>query len=167
MPLTAAQTGTLKSDITAKSASGQPLNALFAAQNWDGIADYYNTVVTFYVWRTNVSRAEIYTGNPQPENSFWNWTFYKNQSVTEQNAWTQMFMGDQADFSKANVRSGVLAIFTAGSAVNATHAFAVARRQANRVEQLLASGTGTTAAPAVLGFEGMVSGREILDTVNS
>lgn len=113
----------------------------------------------FFVWRTNVSRADIYNGNPQPENSFWNWTTYKNQGVAEQNAWVQMFMGDQADFSKANVRAGVAAIFTGSAQANAQrdHVLATGRRLANRFERVFATGVGSIAAPGTLVFEGTVS----------
>lgn len=160
MALTPAQVATLKAAILA--------DPVLAAQPMDGngngaIADAFNVLASpaFYVWRTSVSRADIYNGTPQPEGSSWSWTFYKNQSVTEQNAWVQMFMGDQADFSKANVRDGVTKIFTSASSANATHALAVARRQATRAEKLLASGTGSIAAPAVVSFEGSISSGDV------
>lgn len=107
----------------------------------------------YIVWRTNVSREEIYNLT-SAEATTWSWQFYKNQSVTEQNSWTQMFMGDRANFAQPNLRAGVSNIFTAGSAVNATHAFAVAKRQAKRGEKLFSTGIGTTAAPATMAREG-------------
>jgi len=118
----------------------------------------------FFVWSTSVSRESIYNGNPQPENTSWNWSTYKSQSATEQNAWTQMFMGDQANFSKANVRAGVAAIFTGSAQQNAqqAHVLSCGRRQARRIEKILASGTGSTASPATMGFEGMIEYQDVM-----
>lgn len=168
--MTDAQLATLRTNILTLAAPGQPLELLVAAGNTDAIADYYNALAVpdWFVWRTSVSRADIYSGNPQPENSAWNWTTYKNQSATEQGAWTQMFMGDQANFAQDNIRAGVSAIFTGSAQANAQrdHVLAVARRQANRLEKLFAVGTGSTAAPAKMGFEGTTSGREVFTALH-
>jgi hypothetical protein len=166
--LTPAQLATLKTDITANSASYPG-----AIDQRDGqtIAAFYNEQASpaFYVWRTDVTRAEVYSTSPQPENSSWNWTLYKAQSVTEQNAWTQMFMGDQANFALPNLRAGVSIIFTGSAQQNAqaAHVLAVGRRTATRAEKLLASGTGSTATPATMGFEGSLSGADILAAMDS
>lgn len=120
---------------------------------------------TFWVYRTNVTRADIYHSNG-PEGSSWNWTTYKAQTVPEQNAWVQMFMGDQADFSRANFRAGVDAIFSGSGAPAAqrAHIHSVGRRPANGIEKLLkTTGTGTTGDPAVMGFEGEVTLDNVLD----
>ena len=128
--------------------------------NNDVIAQAFNALASpdFWCWRTNVSRSDIYNTTDDLAGS-WNWTTYKNQGVAEQNAWTQMFMGDAADFSQANLRAGVSAIFTGSAAATAqvTHILAVARRKARRIEKTLATGTGSIASPAVMGFEGIIS----------
>lgn len=166
--LTTAQIATLKADILAKSASGQPLEALFNAQNWDGIADFYNALASpdFWVWKTSVSRSDIYHST-SADATTWSWTIYKNQSVAEQNAWVQMFMGDIANFALANLRAGVAVIFSGAASANNTHCLAVGRRKAEVIEKLLSTGTGSTASPAVMNFEGVISGRDVLDTVHS
>ena len=90
--MTPAQLSTLKADIIAKQ--GTVLAAFFVNPlniNWDGVAGFYNTIGAFIVWRTNVTRREIYD-NPSVEGTTWSWTFYKNQSVQEQGAWKEMFM---------------------------------------------------------------------------
>jgi len=123
------------------------------------IAEWYSrTTAAYWVWRTDVSRADIYN-NTSPDASTWNWTTYKNQGATEQNAWTQMFMGDRADFSKANLRAGVAAIFTGSAQATAQrdHVLSMGRRLARKIEQLLATGTGTSLAPATMGYEGALS----------
>lgn len=128
------------------------------------IAAAFNALATpdFWVWRTNVSRQDIYTlqndlGLTSPDD-FWNWGTYKAQAAVEQNAWTQMFMGDQTDFSKTNVRAGVVSIFsgTAAQVKQQNHVLAIGRRKALRIEKVLATGAGTTASPAVMGNEGPI-----------
>lgn len=119
----------------------------------------------FWVFRTNVTRADIYHSNG-PEGSSWSWTTYKAQTVAEQNAWVQMFMGDQADFSKANFRAGIDAIFSGSGApaTQRTHIHSVGRRLANGIEKLLKIlGTGTTIDPATMSFEGEVTMDNVLD----
>lgn len=165
--LTPAQLQTLKTDIAANTATVQfggeavqirnlPLNddANFA------IAAWYNGVAApdFWVWRTNVSREEIYNST-SPDATTWNWTTYKNQAVAEQNAWVQMFMGDRANFSQPNLRAGIAAIFTGSAQANAQrdHCLAMGRRKATRAEKLLATGTGSSGTPATMGFEGNLS----------
>jgi hypothetical protein len=155
--LTAQQLQTLEADILADPA--------FAAipHNTDGafaIAAAYSLPASpdFWVWRTNVTRADIYHST-SPDGTTWNWTTYKNQSVTEQNAWVQMFMGDIANFSLVNLRAGVAAIFTgtAPQTAQRDHCLSVGRRKASRIEKLLSSGTGSAVSPATMGFEGALS----------
>lgn len=162
-PLTSQQLATVKADIAANQ-------DLASAQGSDAVAELYNAEASppYWVWRTDVSRADIYTSQNDlavsgAQTGFWSWTTYKGQSVTEQNAWVQMFMGDRADFSKANLRAGVAAIFTgtAAATAQANHCLAIGRRKATRLEKLLATGTGSTASPAVMSFEGSVTGQEI------
>lgn len=162
--LTLTQIQALKTACIADVAVCKPLHD--AAANGTGsdeaLAAYFNAdTVTFVVWRTNVTRAEIYH-RTSADGTTWNWTTYKNQSIAEQNAWVQMFMGDQADFSLPNLRSGVDAIFS-GSGAPATqraHVAAIAKRSATRAEKTLAAGTGTSASPATMTFQGQVSSSE-------
>lgn len=157
--LTPAQKATLKTNIQANP----DVNAPYVAGDLSGVADLYNALASpaFYVWRSSVSRAEIYNGH-SADNTDWDWTIYKGQGVAEQNAWTQMFMGDQADFSKANLRSGVGKIFGAANA-NTLHCLAMGRRQATRLEKLFATGAGTTVAPAVMSVEGTLGYYELIE----
>lgn len=152
--MTSAQLTALKAAIVADSA----LNAF--PNNSDGnfeVARQLNLPAApgYWVWRTEVSRSEIYnTTSDVP--SDWDWTIFKTQSVPEQGAWREMFMGDRADFSKPTLRLGIAKIFGAGNANNA-HCLALGRRLAKRVEKVLkVAGTGTTADPATMGFEGSV-----------
>lgn len=157
--LTPAQRTALKAYIQANSDT----NTLYIDGNLQGLADLLNADATpmFWVWKTAVSRAEIYnTQNDLPvsgaQTGFWNWTTFKNQGATEQTAWIQMFMGDQANFSAQNIRDGVAAIFTGSAAANAQrdHVLAIGRRHATRAERVWATGIGSTASPGTLTVEG-------------
>lgn len=184
--MTPAQQATLKADILAKSGTGQPLEAMFVAHDWDGIAAFYNTLAapSYWVWRTNVTRADLYH-KVSAAATFWNWAAYKAQSVVEQNAWVQMFMGDTANFALQNLRSGVKEIFSGSSLQNTQrdHCFAASRRLATVLEKLFAAAvvgapfpsgalqdtgnnigaTGAATNPAVLDVEGAITGQGILD----
>ena len=149
------------------------------------IANWYNLTASpgYWVWHTSVSRVQVYnTASDLP--STWNWTTYKNQAVGEQNAWVQMFMGDQASFAQLNVRLGVSQIFTGSAAANAQrdHCFAVGRRLSRNIEKLLAVAVlspppntgntglaatrGQTTNPDVMGLEGTISGQDVTDARN-
>lgn len=163
MVLSSAQLATLKTDILADGA----LAAI--PRTSDGyalIAAAYSAVATpdFWVWRTNVTRADIYH-TTSVDATTWNWSTYKAQSVPEQNAWVQIFMGDLVSFALANVRAGVAAIFTGSQAQTdqRTHCLAIGRRKATRGEKLFATGTGSTAVPAVMatGGEGSITPQNV------
>lgn len=164
MILTTAQLQAIKADIVANS----DLNS--NANNDDGnfaIAALYNLIAVpdFLVWRTDVSRSNIYN-DVSPDGTSWDWTIYKGQSVTEQGAWVQMFMGDRADFSKVNLRAGIAKIFGVANANN-VHCISTGRRQASRIEKLLATGTGSIASPATMKGEGLIIGQQVSTARNS
>lgn len=163
--LTSAQSQTLKSAILADGALA-PLTS-GPGTDYGAIASAMNLAASpaYWVWRTSVSRSEMYN-KASPDATFWDWTIYKGQSVTEQNAWVQMFMGDSADFSQANLRAGIGKIFGAANA-QTVHALAIGRRQATRAEKLLATGTGSAASPGVMSFEGAIQIADIGEIFNA
>lgn len=134
------------------------------------MAEFFNqpAVPDYWVWRTNVARADIYH-TVSPDGTSWNWTTYKNQSQTEQGAWVQMFMGDLANFALPNLRAGVAAIFTGSAQANAQreHCLAIGRRLAKRGERLFATGTGSTASPATMAFEGNVTNDDVVGALSA
>lgn len=115
------------------------------------IVRWYQRIATpdFWVWRTDVTRAELYHGT-SPDGTTWNWTTYKQQQIPEQNAWTQMFMGDTANFALPNLRAGVAAIFSGvgAQAAQRDHCLSMGRRLASRIEKMFATGAGTSVSPA-------------------
>ena len=154
MQLTEPQLATLKAAILA-SADPAVIAAIGGGQvgrNDTELARLYNQQAASYVWRTDVQRAEIYH-QTSAQGTAWNWTTYKAQNVTEQNAWTQMFMGDTADFSLPNLRAGVEAIFSGAGApaLQRTHVSNIAKRFALKAEAIFVTGgVGTFADPATL-----------------
>lgn len=197
MPLNAQQLQTLKTNISANTATiqvGQPNAGAFVGMqinaipnNDDGnlcIASWYNLAASpsFWGWQSAVSRTAIYHTTSDIHSVF-DWQTFKAQSVTEQNAWIQMFMGDAAPFHRISLRDGVFSIFSGSTAQNnqRAHIFATARRLAKNIEKLfaiapvaeggvspvvnngnnLANALGATTNPAVMVFEGNCSTQDV------
>lgn len=181
MALTAAQKTAIKAAIEADSV----LNAF--PNNPDGnfeIAKALNLAASpdYFVWRSSISRAEIYSGVGDG-GSTWNWTTYKNQGATEQNAWVQMFMGDQTNIGQLNVRVGVGNIFTGSAQANAQrdHVLSLGRRKATVAEKACAiavsnppantgnsgGNRGASTNPDNLGFEGKLTSDDVESARNS
>ena len=101
------------------------------------------------------------------QTGFWEWDTYKTQSVTEQGTWREMFMFDTMDMSKANNRTGVTKIFqgTAAALAQQAHVLAIGRRKVSRFEKVFATGTGSTAAPGIMGLEGPITAVSMTDLV--
>lgn len=157
MALTSSQKSAIKALIVGDNALNSYPN------NSDGnfeIAKLLNVEANpaYWVWKTNVSRSDIYNETSDTA-SVWNWTTYKNQSATEQNAWTQMFLNDHANFSKVNLRSGVAAIFSGSAQANSQrdHIFATSRRKATVAEKTCA--VAVTSPPANTGNDGIANNR--------
>lgn len=165
--LTPAQLTTLKADITAKMAVGQPLEAYASTSptNPDAnaaIAIYYKGIASpdYWVWRTSVTKGEL-VNSVGPDGTTFTWVGngFITRSAGEQTAWRELFNGtNTVNPSLANVRNAFADIFsgTGNAASNRTHMLAVARRKATIIEKLLATGLGTTASPSVMGFESHV-----------
>lgn len=158
MALTLDQLATLKADIAADPSLAAIPNTHDENQR---IADAYNAAATpdFFAWRTTVREAE-YTNQASIQGTTWSWPAFIARSVGEQNGWARMFAPGSVNPSLANVRQGFADIFS-GTQNNApaqrTHLQNMSMRRATRAEKLFATGTGTTAAPAMLVFEGMVT----------
>jgi hypothetical protein len=167
--LTTQQLTAIKANILANpDLSSQPETA-------DGafaIAALYNLTASpdFWVWRTFVSKAE-YVQSTGPDGTVFNWTGagFITRSVGERDAWREIFNGsDSCNPSLPNVRQAFQDIFsgTGVAANNRAHLAAVSRRKATRIEKLLATGTGSTADPATLGYEEQVTYQDILNARN-
>ena len=166
MPLTLAQKQALKADIIASSdpaceaLEASPGNADFAF----AVKDLYNAEASpaFVVWKTRTSRQEIL------QNGF-DWTRLDNLSVGKARVWNDIFVDGYISAAKPNVRAGIEAVWVGTAADLAVRAvvYGHCKRNASRVEKLLASGTGTTETPATMGYEGPLSYQDVLDAMQS
>lgn len=171
MALTLTQRTALKNDINADPAlSAHPNNA----DGHQAVADAYNLAASpdFWVWRTQVSKHEFVGSTSTDGTNFsWGGAGFITRSQGERDAWRELFNGDGfCNPSQANVRTAFLDIFSGGTApapANRTHLATVARRKATRAEKLFATGTGSTASPALMGIEGNLSGPDIDQARNS
>lgn len=118
------------------------------------IADLLNLPATpaFSVWRTDLNIDEIMRNGMD-------WTRVDNLSVGKARIWDWMSRLGTLDMSRPNIRAGVEAVWVGTAADLAVRAmvYSHGKRNATRVEQILATGAGTTASPAVMGWEGAIS----------
>lgn len=166
MQLSTAQLQTLKAWVIANAGS---VFEQSTANTLNGTAS-----PDFWVWRTSVEKREVlYQPSPNGGTTF---TFVGNGFITrsagELECWNQLFNTTlTCNPSLANVRQAFSDIFsgTGNAAANRTHLLSVARRKATIAEQLLATGTGSTASPATMGTgaEGEVTLQNLIDAANS
>jgi hypothetical protein len=154
MALTPAQLQTLKAAIVADPA----LNA--QPQTTDGafaIADALNALASpaFRVWRSAVPTKDV-------KNAIV-WTEYISRSVGEKSAFELMISNGVINPSDANIRQGILDIFSGPSAaVTRTNLTEMGKRDATRAEKLFAVGTGSDVSPAALTFEGALGYQDVM-----
>ena len=150
--LTTEQAQTLKAYVEADAT----LNAI--PHSYDGAyalaeALKANASPDFVVWRTSVAAEEIMS------NGFI-WTAVDALTAGKARIWDWMTRYGTINPSKLNVRQGMADAFGAASAM-ATGIMPHLKRNANILEKLFATGTGTTASPATMTIEGSLSYQEI------
>lgn len=117
------------------------------------VANFYNVLASpdYIVWRTDVSQDEIM------QNGF-DWVQVDNLSVGAARIWEWLFDNESntINASKANVRAGIDECWkgTAAKLAVRNAVYLHLKRKANLIEKLFATGTGSDASPAVMGFEG-------------
>lgn len=146
--LTAAQLSQLK----AAALADQTGAALLAAGNDTGLSEWLNAETTHVVWRSamtpEMARAAIIQGATQLDAL----TVGKRDSLF----W---LASGNLDVSNASVRAAIDDLCGSQNTLKAALQ-AAQRRTASRAEKILASGTGTTASPATLGWEGTLSAND-------
>jgi hypothetical protein len=153
--MTPQQLQTLKTAILADpQLAAQPMTSGGALV----IAEAFNlqAAPAFVVWRSSVTRAEIL------QNGF-DWTRLDNLSVGKARVWSDIFVDGTINPSKTNVRTGIESVWV-GTAQDLAVRAAVyihCKRNATRAEKLFATGTGSDAVPATMGFEGAVSSDDV------
>jgi hypothetical protein len=121
---------------------------------WNELASLPPTSAAYWVWRTSVTRKEIQETTTVPDNTTWSWTIHMSQPTNERDTWRDMFVDGPINPSNDNIRSGIAAIYPTGG--QRTHLLRMGRREARRVEQLFATGTGSTGSPGKMSYEGTV-----------
>ena len=146
--LTSEQMATIKADIEADPAFSSLPHTSDGA--WVIAGAYSEMPATpFIVWRTDVSAYKI--------REVLVWAEYDSLSVSKQNAFSFLCSNGSINAALANVREGIASIFAGpGQALTRAALIAIAKRPANRIEKLLATGTGSDASPATMVHEGSI-----------
>jgi hypothetical protein len=169
--LTSPQLAALKAAILADGAlSPLPNNsdgntAIAAAFNLPAAPD-------FWVWRRSVTKDELVGSTSVDGTTFsWTGTGFITRSQGERDAFNAMFdSSGSVNPANASIRQAFTDIFsgnTAPAPANRTHLTTVSRRKATRGEKLFATGTGSTASPAVMAVEGALSYQDVEQARNS
>lgn len=123
------------------------------------IAEELNKEVnpSYTVWRTAVPVNEIMRNGLD-------WTRVDNLTVGKARIWDWMTRLDTLNPSKVNIRAGIDATWVGTAADLAVRAvvYTHCKRKASVVEKLFATGTGTDASPATMGYEGPMPYQEII-----
>lgn len=161
--LTTEQLTTLRSainaDPTMSAYPNDPNGAL-------ALAEYLNQPAApdFVVWRSSVPVDEITASNG------FAWTLVDALSVGSARIWGWMFDNPARaiNCSKTNIRQGIADVWsgTAGKLAVQAVVLQVCKRPATRAEKIFATGTGSDASPAVMGFEGSLSHIDVQDARN-
>jgi hypothetical protein len=159
--LTVEQLAALKADILA-----DPILAAFP-MNSDGaweIAIAYNLAASpaWIVWKSDVNPEDIMRNGMD-------WTRVDNLSVGKSRIWDWMTKLGTFNAAKANIRSGIDAVWVGTTADLAVRAmvYTHCKRAATRIEKLFSTGTGSDASPATMTFEGQISYQDVMSARNS
>lgn len=153
--LTTDQRLILKTDILANT---DPQVIVWRAEGSLGqIVEWYNLPSTFIVWRTSVGIDEVMS------NGFV-WTEVDALAAGKARIWAWMAQLGVINPSKANVRQGIRDAFEVAAPNTLSGIQPHLKRAAKRGEKLFATGTGTTATPGALTFEGDI---EIIDAIRA
>ncbi len=162
MALTSAQKATLKAAILADGTLSVFPNT--SDGNFDLAFKLSNELASpaFTVWRTNVTVTQVGDNINATELA----------GLTTLNATRlqtiAMFSASGINASKADRRQFFDDVFSgAGGTITRPLLLALWKRFANRIEKILATGTGTDASPATMGFEGTISPQDVTDARNS
>ena len=158
MSLTSEQQATLKAAILANPTWDAYPN------NSDGnfaLAQLLNQSASpaFTVWKSYVEASQIM------ENGFV-WTAVDGLTAGKARIWDWLTRYGGFNPSKTNVRQGLVDCFGAGSAMQ-TAITPHLKRSASSAEKLFATGTGSDASPATMGWEGNLSYDDVGNARNS
>lgn len=123
------------------------------------LARLYNADTTFIVWRTAVY--------PQEYREAIVWTAVDALSAGKARIWEWITQGMTAsiDATKTNIRQGIADAWGASSATGLALQ-GISKRPASKAEKLYVTGTGTTANPGLLTWEGPLSVNDVSRALN-
>ena len=155
--MTPEQLTTLKAAILADIDSAVVAARTNGADN--ELARLYNLTASppFIVWRTSVPRNEA-------QGSGFDWTQIDNLTVGQARIWFDaLFDGGGLNAADAGQRAGIAEAWkgTAAKLAVRVYILSICKRAATKAEKALATGTGTDAAPAVMGWEGQLTSDDI------
>ena len=157
MSLTPAQENTLETYLVTTAAP--EFDDEIAAFDDQLIADAMNTAASpsFWVWKTVLLPADY--------RAIIVWTEVDALTVAKARIfeWMTGLLTQPLNPSDLNQRQGIADTFGAG-ATTRTNLLTLGRRLATRAEKLFATGTGSTASPATMAFEGQLSYVDIART---
>lgn len=166
--MTPAQLATLRTAIQAET---DPAFVTFRNEGATGaMADWFNVPhASFVCWKSRVSRHDI-IANTSDEGTVFTWAGagYITRSQGERDAFREMFNSlGTVNPSQTNIQQAFADIFSGAgnAALNRAHVQAMSKRKATRGERLFATGTGTTASPGTLTFEGNVSNDDVVQAL--
>lgn len=154
MTLTTAQYQTLKANIAAET---DPTFVGFRTAGATGaMADWYNQAhATYIVWRSTVSLEEVVSTVDGVE--------LVGLTSIKLAAYQCLLLAGFVNPSKLNVRNAFDQVFSAaGGATTRPLLLALWKRSATRGEKVFATGTGSSASPGSLVFEGAISNDDIV-----
>lgn len=156
----------VENDALKAAIMADPTQVTNIANGNDGLmAEWFNGISTFIVWRTYVTQEEYQSREDLGTTFNWSSTGgFIGRSQGERDAWRTIFASGSANPSKANVLAAFDDIFSgtgAGAVANRAHLLAVSKRPATNAEKALATGTGTSITPGLLTFEGTVQVNEV------
>lgn len=179
--MTPAQLASIKADVLA-----QPdLAEMWSIGSPGGVADAYNAIASpdFFVWQTAVPASDIMDAitwaNFTPADAPDGTQTWMNRSLACQgkqfNIQTLLVGRETINASRANIRNGLQDALTAipsgAGGTNKSGGWTTVQtaiqRKATRLEKLLATGTGSSASPATMTFEGAIGYTTIIEAMNT
>lgn len=122
------------------------------------VADWFNTESVFIVWKTEILESDIVQIDAFAFN------LVDGLTAGKRDEWSNfLFKTGACNPSKPNIRAGLLDVWS-GTAAKLTVYDAIielSKRTSRNAERVLATGTGTSASPGTLSFEGTISVNDI------
>ena len=191
MNLDLTQKTTLRANIVALSAAGQPLEGMPQVENWAGIVEYYNAnpIPAVNCWNPRTPAAALfdaidftqYTPNDATTDATQTYNNRAQAILIKQANLQLMLVGkDTIDMSKANIRAGLKDATTglpsgnsganrSATGTNGVNILNAGLKALNRVEALFAVDTATTGTITanIRVVEGTVNEQLISDVWNN